>query len=65
MILGGYAAALGFFAAGLGSMVAGPFASPPGDAFAAILAGLGFMAASVTIAAILTVFSIWLVNGVV
>ncbi len=65
VILGGYAAALGFFAAGLGIMVAGPFASPPGGAFAAILAGLGFMAASVTIAAILTVFSIWLVNGVV
>ncbi len=65
VILGGYAAALGLFAGGLGVMLAGPFASPPGGAVAALLAGLGLMAASVTVAAILTVLSIWLVNGVV
>jgi len=65
VILGGYAAALGLFAGGLGVMLAGPFASPPGGAIAALLAGLGLMAASVTVAAILTVLSIWLVNGVV
>ncbi|MFW2342919.1 DUF1700 domain-containing protein [Brevundimonas sp.] len=65
VILGGYAAALGLFGGGLGVMLAGPFASPPGGAVAALLAGLGLMAASVTVAAILTVLSIWLVNGVV
>tara|TARA_R110002020_G_scaffold41188_2_gene121431 strand:+ start:34 stop:603 length:570 start_codon:yes stop_codon:yes gene_type:complete len=65
VILGGYAAALGFFIAGVGIMVVGPIAGAPGGPFAAILAGLGLMAASVTGAALLTVLTIWLVNGVV
>jgi uncharacterized membrane protein len=65
VILGGYAAALGIFVGGLVVMLAGPFASPPGGAIAALLAGLGMMAASVTGAALLTVLTIWLVNGVV
>jgi uncharacterized membrane protein len=65
VILGGYAAALGTFIAGVILMVAGPIAGAPGGPLAAILAGLGLMAASVTGAALLTVLTIWLVNGVV
>ena len=64
VILGGYAAALGTFI-GVGVMVVGPIAGTPGGPLAAILAGLGLMAASVTGAALLTVLTIWLVNGVV
>jgi len=46
-------------------MVAGPFADAPGGAIAAFLAGLGIMAGSVSIGALLSIFTIWLVNGVV
>ena len=46
-------------------MVVGPFAEAPGGPFAAILAGLGIMAASVSIGALLSVFTVWLVNATV
>lgn len=46
-------------------MVAGPFAEAPGGPFAAILAGLGLMAGSVFVGALLSIFTVWLVNGIV
>jgi len=53
-----------FFSGGV-LMVAGPFADAPGGPFAAILAGLGLMAAATSVGALLAVFTIWLVNGIV
>lgn len=58
-------AAIALFFAGGAVMVAGPFAVPPGGPFAAILFGLGLMAAATTIGALLAIVSIWLVNGLV
>jgi len=53
-----------FFSGGV-VMVAGPFAGFPGGGVAAFLAGLGLMAAAVFFGALLAVFTIWLVNGLV
>ncbi len=53
-----------FFAGGF-IMVVGPFVEAPGGPLAAILAGLGLMAGSVSVGALLSIFTIWLVNGVV
>ena len=64
-VFGFFIAAIGLFVAGGVIMVAGPFAGFPGGPFAAILMGLGLMAGSVFIGALLAIFTIWLVNGVV
>lgn len=64
-VFGFFIAAIGLFIAGGVVMVAGPFAGFPGGPFAAILLGLGLMAGSVFIGALLSIFTIWLVNGVV
>lgn len=53
-----------FFAGGF-VMVVGPFVDAPGGGLAAFLAGLGIMAGSVAMGALLAVFTIWLVNGIV
>ena len=53
------------FIAGGFMMVVGPFAEAPGGPFAAFLAGLGVMAGSVFVGSLLTIFTIWLVNGIV
>jgi len=53
------------FIAGGFVMVVGPFAEAPGGPFAAFLAGLGVMAGSVFVGSLLTIFTIWLVNGIV
>lgn len=45
--------------------VVGPFMEAPGGPAAAILAGLGLMAGSVSVGALLTIFTIWLVNATV
>ena len=45
--------------------MAGPFAGFPGGPFAAILMGLGLMAGAVFIGALLTIVTVWLVNGLV
>ena len=64
-LFGFYIAAIGLFFGGGAIMVAGPFAGFPGGPLAAILMGLAFMAGGVFIAALTTVFTIWLVNGTV
>ncbi|MBB3873523.1 DUF1700 domain-containing protein [Brevundimonas mediterranea] len=64
-IFGFFIAAIALFISGGGVMVAGPFAGFPGGPFAAILMGLGLMAGAVFIGALLTIVTIWLVNGIV
>ncbi len=64
-IFGFFIAAIALFFSGGAVMVAGPFAAPPGGPLAAILFGLGLMAAATTIAALLAIVSVWLVNGLV
>jgi len=64
-IFGFYLAAVVLFIGGGAIMVAGPFAGFPGGPFAAILVGLGLMAGAVFVAALCTIVTIWLVNGVV
>ncbi|WP_298127921.1 DUF1700 domain-containing protein [Brevundimonas sp.] len=65
VLFGLFMAAIGVFIAGGAIMVAGPFAGFPGGPAAAILAGLGLMAGSTTLAALTAVLTIWLINGVV
>ena len=65
VLFGLFMAAIGVFIAGGAIMVAGPFAGFPGGPVAAILAGLGLMAGSTTLAALTAILTIWLINGVV
>jgi len=65
VIVGLYLALIGVFFAGGGVMIAGPFSGFPGGAAAAVLGGLGMMAAAVALAALLTIATIWLVNGLI
>lgn len=53
-----------FFSGGI-VLVAGPFAGFPGGPVAAILGGLGLMASAIFIGALLSIVTIWLVNGLV
>lgn len=53
-----------FFAGGV-MFAAGPFTAPPGGPVAALLAGLGLMAAASSVGAVLTLATIGLVNGLV
>ena len=64
-LFGFFIAAIALFFSGGAVMVAGPFAAPPGGPLAAILFGLGLMAAATVIGALLAIVSIWLVNGLV
>ena len=64
-IAGLYVAAIAVFISGGGILVAGPFFDPPGGPLFAVLLGLGLMGASVVGAALLTIVTIWLVNGLV
>ena len=64
-LFGFFVAAVILFFAGGAVMVAGPFAAFPGGGLAAFLGGLGLMALSVAIGAILSVLTILLVNGLV
>lgn len=64
-LIGFFVAVIAVFFAGGALMVAGPFAGAPGGALAAILGGLGLMAGATSVGALLTIFTIWLVNGVV
>ena len=63
VVLGLYAAVLGVFIAGGAVMLAGPFSGFPGGAFAAVLCGAGMMTAAVAFGALLSIGTIWLVNG--
>jgi uncharacterized membrane protein len=65
VLFGFYMAALGLFIGGGAVMIGGPFAGFPGGALAAILGGLGLMAAATALAALTTILTIWLVNGLV
>jgi len=64
-LFGFFVAVIACFIAGGVVMVTGPFAGFPGGGIAAFLAGLGLMAGSVAIGALLSVATIWLVNGLV
>jgi len=64
-LFGFFIAAIALFFSGGAVMVAGPFAGFPGGPFAAVLMGLGLMAGAVFIGALLTIVTIWLVNGTV
>ena len=60
----GIAVIVAFFAGGVMFAVA-PFADPPGGVAAALLAGIGLMAASASVGALLTLASLGLVNALV
>ena len=64
-LFGFFVAVIAVFFAGGVVMVTGPFAGFPGGGVAAFLAGLGLMAGSVAVGALVTVATIWLVNGLV
>ena len=64
-LFGFFVAVIGVFIAGGVVMVTGPFAGFPGGGVAAFLAGLGLMAGSVAVGALLSIATIWLVNGLV
>ncbi len=64
-LIGIFAAAIGAFIGGGVLFAAGPFMPLPGGIAAAILGGIGVMAAATAIAAFIAAISIWLVNGVV
>ena len=63
VVFGLYVAMLGIFIAGGAIMIVGPFSGFPGGALAALLFGLGLMAAAIAFAALLTIGTIWLVNA--
>jgi len=65
VLFGFFMAAIGLFIGGGAVMIAGPLAGLPGGVAAAILAGLGLMAAATAVAALTAILTIWLVNGVV
>lgn len=58
-------AVIAVFIAGGAVFAVGPFLAAPGGPFAALLAGLGLMAGATAVGALLTITSIWLVNGLV
>jgi len=64
-LFGLFIAVISVFIAGGFVMVTGPFFEVPGGPFAAILMGLGLMAGSVSVGALLSVVTVWLVNGLV
>lgn len=64
-LLGAFVAAIGVFISGAVMLAVLPFAGGPGGAVAAILLGLGLMAAATAATALLAILTIWLVNGVV
>lgn len=63
VIFGLYLGLLGGFIAGGAILIAGPFSGFPGGPLAAMLCGLGIMAAAVAFAALLSILTIWLVNA--
>jgi uncharacterized membrane protein len=60
-----FMAAIVMFVAGGAVTTAGPFAGLPGGPAVAFLMGIGFMAAATAMAAVTTLLTIWLVNGLV
>jgi uncharacterized membrane protein len=64
-LFGSFCAVAGVIVAGGAVFAVGPFAHPPGGPFAALLLGLGMMAAAVSAGAVLTMLTIGLVNAAV
>jgi uncharacterized membrane protein len=64
-IIGVGVAAIAVFFSGGVMFAAGPFTNPPGGAAAALLGGLGLMAGAASMAAVLTIISIGLLNALV
>ena len=64
-IFGFFVAVVVMFFVGAFMLAAGPFADPPGGPAAAVLAGIGVMAGSASVGAILTIVSIGLMNALV
>ena len=60
-----FMAAIGIFVAGGAVTAVGPFAGQPGGPAVAFLLGIGLMAVATTLAAVTTLLTIWLVNGLV
>jgi len=58
-----YVIALSLFVAGGFVAIAGPFSGFPGGVLVAVLGGLGLMAGAVALAALLTIFTIWIINA--
>ncbi len=65
MIVAFYIVGVAGLIAGGAVMIAGPFAGGPGGPIAAFLLGLGVIAVAVCGLALLTIVSIWLVNGLI
>ncbi|MFN3352883.1 MAG: DUF1700 domain-containing protein [Brevundimonas sp.] len=64
-LFGVLVAVIATFVAGGFVFAVGPFVGAPGGPFAALLAGLGLMAGATAVGALLTIVTIWLVNGIV
>jgi len=64
-IFGFFVAVVVLFFVGAFMLAAGPFTDPPGGPAAAVLAGIGIMAGSASVGAILTIVSIGLMNALV
>jgi uncharacterized membrane protein len=64
-IFGLFIAAIALFVAGVVCFVAGPFVGLGGGVAAALLAGIGLMAGSASLASVLTLVTIGLVNALV
>ena len=64
-IFGLFIAAIALFVAGVVCFVAGPFMGIGGGVAAALLAGIGLMAGSASLASVLTLITIGLVNALV
>lgn len=64
-LIGLYFASIGVFVGGAAAFAFGPFTAPPGGPLAAVLFGLGMIAAAICLAAVLTLITIGLVNALV
>lgn len=65
VIFGLYVGLLGIFIAGGALAIAGPFSGFPGGVLAAVIGGLGLMAAAIAGAALLTIVTTFLVNALI
>ncbi len=65
VLLAFYIASLAGFVGGAFAMIAGPFGDPPGGPATAVFLGLGIMAASVALGALLTLITVGSVNALV
>tara|TARA_R110002167_G_scaffold8955_6_gene41131 strand:+ start:1013 stop:1603 length:591 start_codon:yes stop_codon:yes gene_type:complete len=64
-LIGLFIAVVALFFTGGVVMVAGPFTDLPGGSLAAVLGGLGLMAGTTALGALLAILTVWLVNGLV